>query len=374
LRGKALVVDTVFSDLNPPVKHYPQNPIRKLPLIPRTLDPWADQHQFLIYGTQQDANDLYYDGWNPALSCDPAVVPGYNEAINILKTLPDNVLRGLEPQYNNYTKKTEQKAMYCSTQPNRGYANDMPMNYDAEGKILRDVHTGFIMEQGVSPWDKLAVHEAGHIIDLAGTNRGGYYWTPVQGWEDLADEINAIFDAQGDLISAYANTNSHEDFASHFCYYVWRGTTLRTKAATSTDVAERYNFLRDKMFLGIEYNDPLPPTPTTVSFDGYVAERIGTGTGIPIKDAYIYSHGAWEGFLVRTDYMGEFHVENLPIGHYILWAEKLGYTKSLERELFITQGQSIYLGPFFIKKLLPPNFLPIIILGGIFLIVILGTR
>ncbi len=334
------MLQQVFSDLNPPIKHYPQNPIRKLRSL-ISLDAWADQHQFLIYGTQQDANDLYYDGWNPALSCDPTVVTGYEQAINMLKTLPDTVVRGLEPQWNDNTQRMEQKAMYCSTQPGRSYAFTMPMNYPhGTGTIMRDCHTGFVMEQH-SLWDKLAVHEAGHIIEGCGTNRSGYYWTPVSGWEGLAGEINAIFDAQGDLISAYAKTNSMEDFAEHFAYYVCRGTTMRNKATASSDVAERYAFLRDRMFLGVEYNDPVPPL-TTITLEGGVREL---HTGLPVEDAFIYSKGALEGFLVRTDHMGEFHVQGLPCGtlenpaFYTLWAEKQGYVKSQEITLSFTQPQ-----------------------------------
>jgi hypothetical protein len=356
------MLQQVFSDLNPPIKRYAQNPIRKLrPLM--TLDAWADQHQFLIFGTQQDLIDLYYNGWNPALSCDPAVVPGYDLAINILKTLADNVVRGLEPQWNNNTQRMEQKAMYCTTQPDRGMAYDMPMNYPyGTGTTLRDCHTGFYLETGVSPWDKLAVHEAAHTIDLAGTNRGGYYWTPVSGWEGLADEINAIFDAQGDLISSYAYTNSHEDFACHFCYYVWRGTTMRNKAVISSDVAERYAFLRDRMFLGVEYNDPTPP-PATVVFEGGVRDH---ETGLPIEDALVYSKGAWEGFLVRTDYMGEFHVEALPVGHYILWAEKPGYSKSLEQEVFMSPEGGMMTNLWFGISQIPRSplwILPLLVVG-----------
>ncbi len=218
----------------------------------------------------------------------------------------------------------------------------MPMNYPyGTGTILHDCHTGFILEQGISSWDYLAVHEAGHIIDLVGTNRGGYYWTPVQGWEGLADEINAIFDAQGDLISAYANTDSFEDFAVHFAYYVYRGTTIRNKATTSNDVAERYAFLKDRMFLGREYDDPAPPA-TTVTFEGYVLDL---KTKLPIEDAYIYSKGTYEGFMTRTGYDGSFHVEGLPApGHYILWAEKLGYTKSLEQEWFVAPEGGLITG------------------------------
>lgn len=359
------MLQQVFSDLKPPIKHYPQNPIRKLrPLT--ALDAWADQHQFLIFGTQQDAYDLYVDGWNPALSCDPTIVSGYEAAISILKTLPANVVRGLEPQWNNNTERMEQKAMYCSTQPGRGYANIMPMNYPyGTGTTLRDCHTGFILEQGISSWDDLAAHEAGHIIDLVGTNRGGYYWTPVQGWEGLADEINSIFDAQGDLISSYANTDSYEDFAEHFDFYVYRGTTMRNKATTSNDVAERYAFLRDRMFLGVEYDDPILP-PATTGFEGFVLDMM---TGLPIEDALIYSRGSWEGFLTRTGYRGEFHVEGLPApGEYILWAEKSG-CKSAEQDWMVGPDGGLVTGlAFGLTQIPTPSrswIFPLIIATGI---------
>jgi hypothetical protein len=301
-------------------------------------DSWASQHQILLIGTQQDSDDILFNvGLDPALTVNPQTVPGYDLAMNALKKLPDNVVRGLEPQYNAFTKKMVQKAIYFSTYPGRGYANDMPTGYPG---TQSSAQTGFFLQPSVS-WDYLALHEAGHIIDLCGTNRGGYYWQPISGWENLASEIDNIFDAKGDLITAYAKTNSHEDFAVHFAYYVWRGTTFRNKAQNNSALQRRYDFLKQYFFQGTEYEEP--PPPVLFSLEGEVVDK----NGFAIKDALVYSTqeiGFGTGiysdkvFLVRTNYMGGFKIFGLADGSYVVWAEKEGYEKSQNITILVQTG------------------------------------
>ena len=248
----------VLTDLHPPlrIKRIIPKPVYPFPFR-LAVDPWAEEHGILLIGTNQGATELYYDGFDETLTVDPAGIDdgdgrSYREAMEALKLLPDHVIVGMEPQYNYHSGGIETKAIYFSTASGLGYANNMPYGYSEE--VLVGVHTGFILEQWPAyRWFHLALHECGHIVDLVGTNRGGYYWEPI--W-NLADEIDLIFDVEGELISQYAKTNSREDFAEHFAYYVWKGTTFRVKAQTNPDLEERYTFLRDQLFQGVEYEEP----------------------------------------------------------------------------------------------------------------------
>lgn len=210
----------------------------------------------LLIGTQQGINSLYYDGFDPTFSVDPTSVLGYEVAMKAISSLPGGVSRVLDAQFNNYTKKSEEKAIYFCTASGRGYCNSMPLNY---GSVLRDVYTGVILEQGGytygGKWDWLVLHEIGHLVDMCGI-RVVYYWEPI--W-NLSTECSQIFDAKGELISTYANANEMEDFAEHFVYYVLGGTTFRERALSNVDLMDRYQFLRDNIFEGVEYEETTPP-------------------------------------------------------------------------------------------------------------------
>jgi len=223
------------------------------PLV--NADDWANAHQIIIVGTTQGVEDiLFNNGLDPAKIINPATLKDYNESMVALKTLTDEVVKGLEPQFNTWSNKIEQKTLYFCNFHDRGYASDMPQGY-VSNIILKSGFTyataGAYMQISIN-WIHLTIHEVAHIIDCVGTNRGEYYWTPVAGWESYAAQINSIFDAHN-TITEYATTNTYEDFADCFTYYVLYGDTFRNMTIGHPAIANRYNFLKT-MFKNVEYN------------------------------------------------------------------------------------------------------------------------
>lgn len=323
----------ILTDRHPPLRKKKRvTPILK-PVVPfpieLVVDPWAEEHGILLIGTHQDASDIYYDGFDESLTVDPTTVNGYEKAVEGLKQLPNHVIVAMEPQYNNYTKLMETKAVYFSTAPNRGYALIMPKDYS--DKYLLGIHPGFILEQKSCNWAKFALHEYGHTVDYLGIT-GEYKWETI--WKNLSDERNRIFDAEGELISGYAKTNPREDFAEHFAYYVWKGTTFRERMPENLDLQARYYFLKDYLFQGIEYEEP-PPPPVTV-LEGYIVDNRGK----PIEGGRIYAKRVdVEVYFADSDETGYFYSEGrLVEGEWIIWAEKGGYIKSEEITILLTVG------------------------------------
>lgn len=351
----------ILTDRRPPAWRAPRPRPSPLPprlRVPVLVDPWAEALGLELIGTQQDANDIYYDGFDPTLTVDPILIDStewsYQKAMEWLKLLPSNILRAFEPQYNNYTKIMETKAIYFSTAPNRGYALIMPRNYSS---VLRDIYPGFILERERSPWSRLALHEYGHVVDLIGTNRQGYYWQPI--W-DLADNINSIFDATGDLISDYAKTSSTEDFAEHFAYYVWSGMTFRNLAGGNPDLTERYDFLRNQLFFGVEYE----------TWNGGVIRailyvRVRSVTGYFLEGAHIIVNingSTYEGY---TDASGTCIIDVYEEGVASYVIKKEGFlpaSGTVNLEFMTTRYLTAYMGTTMPPPPEPPEFLPIIII------------
>jgi hypothetical protein len=300
---------------------------------------WAEAHQIQLIGTKQSLNDLYYDGFDPAKVVDASQVNGFSEAMEALMSLPDCVVAAMEPQYNEWSKKTETKAIYFSTQPLGGWTWDTPYGYSAENWI--GVYPGFILGQATAGMGVRAVHEFGHVVDKMGL-RVSYYWQPIPAWSGLKTEVDRIFDAQGTLWEAYANKSKEEDFAVHFHAYVWYGEAFYEATLSNPDLRERYSFLKNYIFQGTEY--VLIIRPAIVG--GQVSDTV---TSEPIAGAYIYFNGELK---VTTDQMGYFEVSVLA-GTYEVRCEKGGYdTGSLS--VSVVAGQNYSIGFALLPSAPPP--------------------
>lgn len=136
------------------------------------------------------------------------------------------------------------------------------------------------------------VHELGHVVDLGrlkGYNqnlsefkdgsRKIYTDDPsVQfyrlSWKDSDTKRSSA--SRYDFISEYGMTTPFEDFAESYLFYRLHGAKFRAATAKSTVLAQKYNFLRDQVFAGKEFQT-----------DQYV-ERYVPGL---IWDATLLSHG-----------------------------------------------------------------------------------
>ncbi len=302
--------------------------------VETTID-WAQAHQIQLIGTQQDEIDIYNTGFDPAKVIEVSQVPGVSDALEALMLLPDYVLAVMEPQYNQYTKRTEIKAIYFSTKQGRSYAQPMPYGYGDYAGIWVGAYPGFVLDQTITGYT--ALHECGHIVDFLGvriTFDGSYYWEPIPALSGHAAEAMQIFDAQGTLWIPYANANWEEDFAVHFEAYVWEGVPFREAALSNPDLAERYSFLKDYVFQGIEYGVVIPPDLAIVGCD--VSDSV---THEPIAGAYIYYDGELKG---TTDQMGYFEV-SLPAKTYEVRCEKDGYG-TLSLSVSVVAGQHYHIG------------------------------
>lgn len=301
-----------------------------------SLTDWAQAHQIQLIGTQQDDSDIYYDGFDPAKVIEASQVPGFSNAIEALMLLPDYVLVVMEPQYNQHTKRTEIKAIYFSTKEGRSYAQPMPYGYGDYAGIWVGGYPGFVLDQPITGY--IALHECGHIVDFLGVRTtwtsASYYWEPIPALSGHADEAIQIFDAQGVLWIPWANVNWAEDFAVHFEAYVWEGEPFRAAAFSNPDLAERYSFLKDYVFQGVEYGIIIPPDLAIVGCNVWVSP-----SHEPIAGAYIYYDGELKG---TTDQMGYFEV-SLPAKTYEVHCEKEGYG-TLSLSVSVVAGQHYHIG------------------------------
>ncbi|PIP66387.1 hypothetical protein COW94_02055 [Candidatus Peregrinibacteria bacterium CG22_combo_CG10-13_8_21_14_all_44_10] len=114
------------------------------------------------------------------------------------------------------------------------------------------------------------VHEMGHIVDtglLQGSGSDEYVFSdgskPV-----LKDDLSVLFyetswisnysftsETDGySFVSRYATSDPFEDFAETYVAYVLHGETFRSYAASSDEINEKYEFMKNYVFEGIEYS------------------------------------------------------------------------------------------------------------------------
>jgi hypothetical protein len=70
-------------------------------------------------------------------------------------------------------------------------------------------------------------------------------------WRD--EETQKYLAERKDFVSGYAMTDPFEDFAESFNFYVLHGADFRAIANESTVLAKKYDFLKDKVFSGLEF-------------------------------------------------------------------------------------------------------------------------
>lgn len=125
----------------------------------------------------------------------------------------------------------------------------------------------------ISLWDDLSLidtvlHEYGHFLDGSQYNHaltvdtkefydisfksyysGGYLG---KGWENSLKRAAPEF--IGEFVSSYATNNRNEDFAESFSMYVTESNVFRGLAKRNEFLNKKYNWLKDHVFRGVEYN------------------------------------------------------------------------------------------------------------------------
>lgn len=207
---------------------------------------WADKHGIDLVGVNKNAIDLYYFGFNPETDyVDWRIVPGVLIVANEFYQVPENVIQVMDG-----------KTIYFSTEFGRSYTvlGSFP-DYD----ILEGLERGIILEQNIN--SHTVIHELGHIVDYHGIQ--GIYDDKQNIFDHILEDRNSIFNITQEYpqhstppdgyISIYSTVNDAENFAENFTHYVLYPNEFRERLESDTLLIDEYEFMRDEVFSGFEF-------------------------------------------------------------------------------------------------------------------------
>ena len=237
-----MYVTTVESEVNPSFSIYGSNEIEE-------FENWADEHGITIVGINKDHQHLYNYGYDPKTDhVNWKEIPRVLVAAEALYKVPKNVIQVMDG-----------KTIYFSTEHGRSYTvfgKPMP----ADSTFLKGVDRGLILEQNIN--QKNVLHELGHIVDYHGIQGG--YDDKQHIFDHVLEDRISIFNVtqkyqpntgalSAGYISGYSTKSDLENFAENFAHYIVYPNEFREKIQTDTLLAEKYEFMRDKIFSGLEY-------------------------------------------------------------------------------------------------------------------------
>jgi len=207
---------------------------------------WANEHGITIVGVNKNSNDLYYTGYNESTdSVNWKEISGVLIAADVLYTVPENVLQVMDG-----------KTIYFSTEYGRSYT---VLDSFPDHDILVGLNRGIILEQNIN--SHTVIHELGHIVDYHGIQ--GIYNDEQNIFDNFLDDRNLIFNGMDEYssdsvvsfgyVSSYSAVNDAENFAENFAHYVQKSEKFRQSILDDPQLIEEYEFMRDKIFHGLEY-------------------------------------------------------------------------------------------------------------------------
>ncbi len=211
---------------------------------------WADEHKIEIIiisdqGMSLDRGSL-------------VVMPSINQLFKGMKAMPPHIIKFLE----NETIKLINGS--CFAPGSSSVASDLAVKEKGVNKV------NFLLCRGFSA--SVFAHELGHIVDFIGirnekSNEFSFGKTD-EGIRALRKEYDDIFLSEEyerkyqeqsltapppGFISSYAARAQVENFADHFSAYIFQTGYFRERAAKEPLLAQKYEFLKTKIFLGKEY-------------------------------------------------------------------------------------------------------------------------
>ena len=210
---------------------------------------WTKEHEIKFIGTGSTTKDMV----------SITAMPGIDNIYKELKNFPPHLIKLLRGT-----------TVYLSTE----YGGSTTWT---ESESTTAARRAFIRQ--TKPPDEMT-HELAHALDLVSI-RVGYYtgdgtgirvnnsseFTIGKTDEEvrlLREEFEQVFRALKEpwnepgkappgFVNTYASKNSFENFASHFDFYINQPKYFRERAAKESGLAEKYEFLKTKIFLGKEY-------------------------------------------------------------------------------------------------------------------------
>jgi len=224
------------------VDYYESNEIEE-------FENWASDNGITIVGVNKNSDDLHDNGYDPKTDyVNWKEIPRVLVAAEALYKVPKNVIKVMDG-----------KTIYFSTERGGSYSvygKPMP----TESLILKGVDRGIILDQNSNPLNVL--HELGHIVDYHGIQ--GRFYDKQNIFDHLIEDRISIFNVpqkyqpntgalSAGYITVYSAKSDRENFAENFAYYIVYPNEFREKIQADTLLAEKYEFMRDKIFSGFEY-------------------------------------------------------------------------------------------------------------------------
>ncbi|MFA6458170.1 MAG: hypothetical protein WCV72_02140 [Patescibacteria group bacterium] len=243
----------------------PQAANRFIPDLPKTTTVQRPLSDVKNLAAKFDARNLKIE----LLASEPIV--GATE-VESCKSLVESTLAALPADLTSSLE--EMKLIFAKRNP-RGLANSR----------LIELRCGEISDDEVVA---VLVHELGHIVDL-GKLKGdslapsefvdGKIPVPANdpsvtfyqlSWRNESEK-NYLADRK-DFVSGYAMTDPFEDFSESFNFYVLHGADFRAVKNESSILTAKYDFLKNKVFAGIEFESKRATKPGKRVWDATLVE------------------------------------------------------------------------------------------------------
>ncbi|MFH1546545.1 MAG: hypothetical protein ABIE14_04160 [Patescibacteria group bacterium] len=238
-----------FTAINPPLI-FPEKPkleanpfIPDLPEIPKISRPIENIAEF---SRKFDARNLKVEILASSHELENKEVQNCKALLEqTLATIPEDLTASLDSMKLFFSKKSP-----------RGLSNSH----------LVEIRCGNLEENEII---SVFVHELGHITDLGGLKGAsfapsgfadGSLKIPADdpsvrfyqlSWKD--EQTQKFMAKREDFVSGYAMSDPFEDFAESFNFYILHGEDFRAIKEESNILAQKYDFMRDEVFGGVEF-------------------------------------------------------------------------------------------------------------------------
>lgn len=184
----------------------------------------------------------------------------------------------------NYKAPSEKKEQALITQKVFEVMSDLPEEHTQSLQVLEVKNQAHVSRgmanakrlilntQSIDTEDELkavTVHEIGHVVDL-GMLKGEQKQASVFSTDDhfvAIDDVSLRFykiswnntdtlkkrSRRRDFVSGYAMTNTYEDFAETYAFYVLHGEKFRGLVNESFALKKKYYFMKNHIFNGVEF-------------------------------------------------------------------------------------------------------------------------
>lgn len=253
--------------------------------LPQFIE-WAKEHEIKLIGTKRTYTYIASNMWNPTTDkMSLTAVAGIDQHFEDLKKIPSHLIKLLKNQAIFFSSAPNVLCYTMSllptvelTQEYQKKPAELPLEAIERGRTCIPASLFFDMVEDRCTWPKDIfhnhgvggmIHEFGHIVYFNGIRMyKGYDFAFGKTDEEirsLYEEYNRVFQVTEEqknwtdntkpppgMISTYGNRGV-ENFAVHFDAYIDRPQYFRERSANEPGLAEKYEFLKTRIFLGQEY-------------------------------------------------------------------------------------------------------------------------